>query len=91
MFNILYHFTYFKKGEAMERSKKRKISLERAEELKEFVRDYIEARKEIPKGMELQEQFDETKKRILKMFNATEEDWNDWNWQNKHRIEDVEV
>lgn len=75
----------------MEKSKKREISLKRAEELKEFVRDYIEVRKEIPKGMEMQEQFDETKKRILKVFNATEEDWNDWNWQNKHRIEDVEV
>lgn len=63
----------------MEKSKKREISLKRAEELKEFVRDYIEVRKEIPKGMEMQEQFDETKKRILKVFNATEEDWNDWN------------
>ena len=61
MFNILYQFIYFKEGEVMERSKKRKISLKRAEELKEFVRDYIEARKEIPKGTELQEQFDETK------------------------------
>lgn len=75
----------------MGKSKKQQVSIERAEELKGRIEDFLEARKRIPKGMDLEEEFIKRKTRILEVLDATEENWNDYRWQLTHRITDVET
>ncbi|WP_312425908.1 glutamate 2,3-aminomutase [Lacrimispora sp.] len=75
----------------MGKSKKQQVSIERAEELKGRIEDFLEARKRIPKGMDLEEEFVKRKTRILEILDATEENWNDYQWQLTHRITDVET
>ncbi len=70
---------------------KRQIALERAAELKTRIADYLEARKSIPKGLEKASEISKRKTFILEYFKATEENWNDWHWQLKNRIRDVEI
>jgi glutamate 2,3-aminomutase len=72
---------------------KRKVALERAEELKGKIQDYIAIRDSIPRGLSpMQERkIEDKKKKILDMFNASEDDWNNWKWQVKNRISDVRV
>ncbi|MFV0241733.1 MAG: glutamate 2,3-aminomutase [Lacrimispora sphenoides] len=72
-------------------SKKQQVSIERAEELKGRIEDFLDARKRIPKGMDLEEEFIKRKTRILEVLDATEENWNDYQWQLTHRITDVET
>ena len=69
---------------------KRKISLERAKELKAHIKDYLNARKSIPKGMELQKDIADRQSQIMEYFRISEVEWNDWKWQLKNRIKDVE-
>lgn len=69
----------------------RKISLERASELKSKVADYFEATKEIPTGFKNADRNMATKKKLLDFFNATEENWLDWKWHVRKRISDVET
>jgi glutamate 2,3-aminomutase len=72
---------------------KRKIAIERAEELKDKINDYIIKKDKIPRGMsDLQEgKILDKKNRILSLLNATEDDWNDWKWQVKNRINSVKL
>ncbi|HAA89163.1 MAG: L-lysine 2,3-aminomutase KamA [Thermoanaerobacterales bacterium 50_218] len=70
---------------------KRRIALERAAELKERIRDYLEVKDSILTGFDLAEQYEEAKRRILEEFQASEEDWQDWHWQLRHRVTDVET
>lgn len=69
---------------------KRKISLERAKELKAQIADYLEARKAIPKGMEKQKEIAERQSQIMEYFHIGKDEWNDWQWQLKNRIKDVD-
>lgn len=70
---------------------KKKIAIERAEELKSKISDYLLVRPTIPNGMsDIQKDKIKLKKeKILSELNATEEDWNDWSWQMKNKIHDV--
>ncbi|MTI49352.1 MAG: glutamate 2,3-aminomutase [Firmicutes bacterium] len=70
---------------------KREISLQRADELKSKINDYLEARENIQKGLELEEEFQKSKENILNILGGTEEDWDDYKWQLKNRIRDVET
>ena len=70
----------------MEEGRKRQVSKERAEELKGRIEDFLEARKRIPKGMDMEEEFVKRKNKVL---NATEENWNDYHWQLTHKISDI--
>jgi len=70
---------------------KKDISLERAKVLKSRIQDYLEARKFIPKGLEKQEEILRRKQRILNILDAKEEQWNDWHWQLKYRVKDVDT
>ncbi len=70
-------------------AKKRQISLERAAELKNKINDYLEIRATIPKGLEMADILDSRKKHILNVLNGTEADWDDYSWQLKNRISDV--
>ena len=69
----------------------REISLERAEVLKTRIDPYLEAREEIPLGLDLQDEIRERQENLKAYFNATEAEWNDWRWQIRNRINDVET
>lgn len=70
---------------------KRQIALERAGELKSRIDEYREASEKIPTGFKLDDQYKAQKKKILAFFGAGEDDWNDWHWQLRNRVSDVET
>lgn len=79
------------KGTVME--DKREISLRRADELHEEIKDYLEFKNEflIDVSARRDVMSKQHKKDLLKYFDATEEDWDDWHWQLKNRISSVDV
>lgn len=77
--------------ESREQLEKREISLERAQELKSRISDYLVARDNIPRGLLMEEKFKKSKEKILQLFGATEEDWKDHKWQLKYRIKDAKT
>ncbi|QIB26348.1 glutamate 2,3-aminomutase [Caloranaerobacter azorensis] len=70
---------------------KREISLKRAAELKSRIDDYLKVRESIPRGLYMQDKFEELKKKILDVLGGTQEDWDDYKWQLSNRITDVET
>ena len=72
---------------------KKKIALDRANELKSRIQDYLDIKDTIPSGMSSgrQKTCEEKKKKILSILNATEEDWNDYKWQLSNKISDLET
>ena len=70
---------------------KRHAALERAEELKQHIKGYREASKNIPTGFNLSHEFKVRKSQILEILGATEEEWNDWHWQMQNRINDLDT
>ncbi len=72
-------------------SKQREISLQRADELKSRIDDYLEARQSIPKGLGMKSELTKRKETILRVLGGTDEDWKDYKWQLKNRIKDVET
>lgn len=70
---------------------KRQIALERAEKLRQHIVDYLEIRPKISKGLERIDTNEKRKKDFLAILSATEANWNDWHWQLRHRIKDVET
>lgn len=71
----------------------RRISLERAAVLKTKIDEYLKVRGTIKKGLDssMAADINNSKEKILKFFNATEDNWQDWKWQFKNRISDVDV
>lgn len=72
-------------------NERRKVSLERASELKSRIQDYLDVKDTIPTGYSVEEEYNTQKEKILKILGGTEEDWNNWKWQMKHRISDIET
>ncbi|MBO8158325.1 glutamate 2,3-aminomutase [Thermosyntropha sp.] len=70
----------------LEEDAKREIALKRAEELKQRINDYLEKEPYIETGFRVKERVEANKRKILEYFDATEDDWNNWVWQMKHRI-----
>lgn len=71
----------------------REISLQRADELKSRIQDYLDVKDTIPTGLsqcQMQKQ-EEKKRKILNLLKGTEADWKDWKWQLKNRISDVNL
>ncbi|MBN1040273.1 KamA family radical SAM protein [Clostridium botulinum] len=69
----------------------REISLKRAEELKLTIESYLKESKFIKTGFDNAERSEKQKQKILKILNATDEEWNDWKWQLKNSINDVKI
>ncbi len=67
----------------------RGYSLIRATELKKQIEPYLDKTKDLLTGFNLTEFYSIQKERILTHFNATQADWEDWRWQMRHRITDV--
>lgn len=72
-------------------NEKRQAALDRAGELKSRIEEYREASKNIPTGFKLEAEYKTRKDKILAYFGAGEEDWNDWHWQMRNRVSDVET
>ncbi len=66
----------------------RKISLERAEDLKGKISDYLEKRKELDTGFKLKNEIKARQEKIKGIFGANDEDWKDWKWHIKNRVSD---
>lgn len=69
----------------------RQISLNRANELKSQIEDYLVAKNNITVGLDQQEQIEQKKQELLKLLGGTEDDWNNWKWQLSNRISDVNL
>lgn len=76
-----------------EAEEKRKISLERAKELKTEIDDYLDFKRNyISKTSEIRDVISKKhKEELISYFGGTEEDWNDWHWQLKNRIGNTET
>ena len=70
---------------------KKQIARKRAGELKDRIQDYLDVKEMIPTGTAPVEQAKtaEKKRRILAYLKGTEANWNDYRWQLKHRISDI--
>ena len=69
----------------------RKVALERCESYTREIADYLEARKSIPCGLNLSEQYAANRERVLRALGGTEADWADWTWHVRHTITDADV
>ena len=69
----------------------RKVAAARCEEYLESIADYLDAKKKIICGLDRQQDFNNSKQKIIKLLKATEEEWHDWHWQMKNMIRDVET
>lgn len=69
----------------------RQLSLKRAEELKKKIEPYLEISKNIPSGFDLAEFYSLQKEKILNYFQADQKDWDDWRWQMRHRVSDIDT
>ncbi len=78
-------------GKVIKNSIKREMALERAEELKGSIKDYLVKRERIDKGLEKNDEIIARKKKILEVLGGTEEDWKDYKWQLKNRINNVDT
>ncbi|NMB97161.1 MAG: KamA family radical SAM protein [Clostridiaceae bacterium] len=63
-----------------------KLNTDRFSKLKNTIKDYIENKDKIKTGIEDFERINKQKVKIMKYLNATEEDWNDYEWQLKNRF-----
>ena len=70
---------------------RRRIALERAQEMKAKIEGYLQARDDIPRGLELESHFQNKKRLILEVLGGTEKEWDDWHWQMEKRIDSVET
>ena len=72
-------------------SEDRAVALARSAEVKKLIADFLQAREKIPTGFKLQKEYDQAKKRILKLLGGTEKDWQNYKWHLKNRIENVDT
>lgn len=70
---------------------RRQFAIKRAAELREKIRDYLDVKGKIPTGFDRIDEYERARRRILDSLQAGENDWNDWRWQLRHRVSDVET
>ena len=75
----------------MNKEESRRMSVQRAVELKGRIGEYLDARPSVPTGFSMAEQYAVAREKIRKFMGATVEEWQDWHWQVKNRISDVDV
>lgn len=51
---------------------------------------YLVARESIPLGESRKESYAISRARLLELFGGTEDGWNDWRWQMKHRLHELD-
>ncbi|MCC8023656.1 MAG: KamA family radical SAM protein [Clostridiales bacterium] len=69
------------------------LSKQRSDELHEKGQEYYRLRDQVPLGTrdDCLEKYNRVKAAILEDTGATEDDWNNWRWQMRHRIEDTDT
>ncbi len=77
----------------MENSKlsSREISLQRADVLKSRIDPYLEAKLDIHSGLDQKDEIRARQARIKEIMGASEDQWNDWNWQIDNRVTDSDT
>jgi glutamate 2,3-aminomutase len=65
---------------------KREIAKSRAQELKQTIEPYLQAKPHIPDGMAKWEEIKSRQRKIMRHFNIEEDQFNDWRWQVSRRI-----
>lgn len=70
---------------------KRQIALERAATLKKTIQDYLHAKDSIPCGIHQSQEIRQRQDEIIRKMGATRENFQDWHWQLRNRIKDVET
>ncbi|MFW6262414.1 MAG: glutamate 2,3-aminomutase [Thermotogota bacterium] len=70
---------------------KKQLSLNRATELKTRIADFLEAKRHIKNGLDLTEEFNKNRERIMDALNCTQEQWDDYHWQLANRITEVSL
>lgn len=75
------------------RPSSRDVSLRRARELSDYTTDYREAKTQIPKGIDQAciDRYGAQKAKLLTLLGGTDSDWDDWKWQMRKRIDDVDT
>lgn len=68
---------------------KRNKAQQRAKELREQIQAYLLQRAQIPDGITCWSTIEESQARLINWFGVSAEQWNDWEWQLKHRITEV--
>lgn len=68
---------------------KKNIAHRRASELKHRIADYLGVKDTIKTGFDIQEQVAINREKILLHYGATIAQWQDWQWQMNHRIDNV--
>ena len=70
----------------------REVAVKRTDkDLKAYAQDYLQAKKNMATYSAKADEIEASKQKIMKVFNATNEDWKSWQWQLNHRINDVET
>jgi lysine 2,3-aminomutase len=69
----------------------RRIARERAQQRVDLISDYLDARAAIPTGTTDSDRIAENKKRILRVLDGTDADWDDYRWHLKNAICDSET
>lgn len=67
----------------------RNLSLERANQLRDSISDYLQIEPTMETGFRMQERTKRNRDKILRYFGATQGDWDNWVWHMKHRIFEV--
>jgi lysine 2,3-aminomutase len=69
----------------------RSIAIARSAEVRELDAEYFEIKDQIPTGLKLADVYRERRDLILKVLGGTLEDWDDYKWQLRKRIHDVDI
>ncbi|NMC27305.1 MAG: glutamate 2,3-aminomutase [Syntrophomonadaceae bacterium] len=67
------------------------MSLARSDELKQHGLAYLKETKDLPMAVDVAEEAADRKKKILEILRGHEEDWSNWKWQLKNRVNDTQV
>ena len=71
----------------------REVSLKRAEELNKYNEPFENAKKNIIRGTSyaFRVRYAVQKEKIMAMLGGTDDEWDSWTWQIKHRTEDLDL
>ena len=69
----------------------RKSAWKRGEELKEKIKPFLKARSKIPSGLKMDKEYTARREKILNILGGNSENWHDWHWQIKNRIDHTDI
>ncbi|HBI27645.1 MAG TPA: glutamate 2,3-aminomutase [Peptococcaceae bacterium] len=72
-------------------STRKQCALERAAELREKIKEYLAEKDQIQTGFDLVNEYAAARSKILDVLGASDEDWSNWKWQLRNRIDNEEM